>query len=99
MIYPHLKGIGGGSEEYNELRLTYDTRDSIDIPRKGGLALIYGGFADRSLMSSVSYTRFGGEVRHYWSFGKRFTLAAPRIFAVSARRERDALLLDGPLGR
>jgi Omp85 superfamily domain len=76
VIYPHLKGIGGGSEEYNELRLTYDTRDSIDIPRKGGLALLYGGFADRSMMSSVSYTRFGGELRHYWSFWKRFTLAA-----------------------
>jgi Omp85 superfamily domain len=74
-LYPTLKGIGGGSEEYNELRLTYDNRDSIDIPRKGGLALLYGGFADRRLMSSVSYTRFGGELRHYWSFGKRFTLA------------------------
>ncbi len=75
-LYPTLKGINGGSEEYNELRLTYDNRDSIDIPRKGGLALIYGGFADRRLMSSVSYTRFGAELRHYWSFWKRFTLAA-----------------------
>ncbi len=75
-LYPNVKGIGGGSEEYNEARLTYDDRDSIDIPRSGGLALLYGGFADRRLMSSVSYTRFGGELRHYWSFAKRFTLAA-----------------------
>lgn len=75
-LYPHLKGINGGSEEYNELRLTYDDRDSIDIPREGGLALLYGGFTDRRLMSSMSYTRFGGELRHYWSFAKRFTLAA-----------------------
>ena len=75
-LYPHLKGINGGSEEYNEMRLTYDDRDSLDIPRKGGLALLYGGFTDRQLMSSMSYTRFGGELRHYWSFATRFTLAA-----------------------
>ena len=74
-LYPNVKGIGGGSEEYNEMRMTYDNRDSIDIPRKGGLALIYAGFADRRFMSSVSYTRFGVELRHYWSFWKRFTLA------------------------
>jgi hypothetical protein len=75
-LYPTQKGVHGGSEVYNELRFTYDDRDSIDIPRKGGVALLYAGFADRRLMSSVSYTRMGAEVRHYWSFGKRFTLAA-----------------------
>jgi hypothetical protein len=75
-LYPTQKGINGGSEVYNELRLAYDDRDSLDIPRAGGLEMLYGGFADRRLMSSVSYTRMGAEVRHYWSFWKRFTLAA-----------------------
>jgi len=75
-LYPNQKGIHGGSEVYNEMRLAYDDRDSIDIPRNGGLATLYAGFADRRLMSSVSYTRMGLELRHYWSFWKRFTLAA-----------------------
>jgi hypothetical protein len=73
--FPNVKGINGGSEVYNEIRMTYDTRDSIDIPRSGGLALIYYGLADRRFMSSVSYNRFGGEVRRYYSIGKRVTLA------------------------
>src|SRR5216683_5886601 len=39
-VFPTVKGVGGGTEILNELRLTYDTRDSIDIPRSGGLALL-----------------------------------------------------------
>jgi surface antigen Omp85-like protein len=74
-LFPHVKGINGGSEVYSEIRLTYDTRDSVDIPRAGGLALLYGGVADRRFMSSVSYNRFGGELRRYISIGKRITLA------------------------
>jgi hypothetical protein len=74
--YPKLKGIGGGSDIYSEMRATYDSRDSIDISRAGSLALLYAGFADRRFLSSTSYTRMGGELRHYWSFYKRFTLAA-----------------------
>ena len=74
-LFPAQKGINGGSEVYNEVRLTYDTRDSVDIPRAGGLALLYGGIADRRFMSSVSYNRFGGELRRYYSINKRVTLA------------------------
>jgi hypothetical protein len=74
-LFPKVKGINGGSEFYNELRITYDTRDSIEMPRSGGLAVLYGGDADRALASSVSYNRVGGEVSRYYSFAKRFTLA------------------------
>lgn len=73
-LFPNVKGINGGSETYNEIRLTYDTRDAVDIPRTGGLAQIYYGLADRRFMSSVSYNRFGGELRRYYSIGKRITL-------------------------
>jgi hypothetical protein len=75
-VYPNVKGVGGGSEFYNELRMTYDTRDSVDIPRNGGLGVLYGGIADRHFFSSSSYNRVGADLRHYWSFGQRFTLAA-----------------------
>ena len=74
-LFPDVKGINGGSEFYNEVRLTYDTRDSIEIPRSGGLGVLYGGNADRRFGSSVSYNRIGGEVRRYFTFAKRFTLA------------------------
>ena len=74
-LFPNVKGINGGTEIYNEVRLTYDTRDSIDIPRTGGVALGYYGLADRRFMSSVSYNRFGGELRRYYSIGNRITFA------------------------
>ncbi|HEX4211619.1 MAG TPA: BamA/TamA family outer membrane protein, partial [Candidatus Binataceae bacterium] len=74
-LFPDVKGINGGSEFYNEARLAYDTRDSIEMPRSGGLAVLYGGNADRRFGSSISYNRIGGELRRYISFAKRFTLA------------------------
>ena len=74
-LFPNVKGINGGTEIYNEVRLTYDTRDSIDIPRSGGFAIAYYGIADRRFMSSVSYNRFGGSLHRYYTIGKRVTLA------------------------
>jgi hypothetical protein len=74
-VYPHVKGINGGSEAYNEVRATYDTRDSTDIPRRGSLFTLYEGIADRRFMSSVSYNRFGAEARQYWTIVPRVTLA------------------------
>ncbi|MGH8275216.1 MAG: BamA/TamA family outer membrane protein [Steroidobacteraceae bacterium] len=73
-LYPNVKGIHGGSEVYNEIRATYDTRDSTDIPRHGGLAILYEGVADRRFMSSVSYNRMGVDLRHYWAIGSRLTI-------------------------
>jgi hypothetical protein len=75
-LYPKVKGVGGGSEIYGELRATYDTRDSVDIPRSGGLAIAYGGTAQRVLFSSFSYNRFGLDLHHYWTLTSRLTLAA-----------------------
>lgn len=74
-LFPHQKGVDGGSEVLNQFVLSYDTRDSIEVPRHGGLALVYFGVADRSFMSSMSYTRFGGELRRYYMINNRITLA------------------------
>jgi len=73
--FPKLKGIDGGSELVNTLIISYDTRDSRDLPHSGGLLLGFAGIADRSLGSSVSYTRFGGEVRRYIALTDGITLA------------------------
>ncbi len=74
-LFPHQKGVDGGSEILNQFVLSYDTRDSLEVPRNGGLALAYFGVADRAFMSSMSYTRFGGELRRYYTINKQITLA------------------------
>jgi hypothetical protein len=74
-VFPTLKGLNGGSELMNRLIVSYDTRDSVDIPTTGGLARVFAGVVDRSLGSSVSYTQFGGELRRYIPIGSRVILA------------------------
>jgi hypothetical protein len=74
-LFPHQKGINGGSELLTQAMVQYDSRDSVDIPRKGTLARLFYGIADRRFGSSVSYNRFGGELRHFYSFNSRITLA------------------------
>jgi hypothetical protein len=74
-LFPTLKGLDGGSEFTNMLQLVYDTRDSLDIPTRGGRVVLYGALADRALGSSFSYTRFGGDVRHYVPLTPRLILA------------------------
>ena len=74
-LFPHQKGINGGSEVLSQPMLQYDSRDSVDIPRSGTLGRVYYGNADRRFGSSVSYNRFGGELRQYYTVGERVTFA------------------------
>ena len=74
-LFPHRTGIDGGSEVLSQLMVQYDSRDSVDIPKSGGLYRLYGSFADRALGSSFSYTRFGYEVRKYYTVNPRITFA------------------------
>ncbi|HYB91213.1 MAG TPA: BamA/TamA family outer membrane protein [Candidatus Binataceae bacterium] len=74
-LFPHQKGINGGSEVLNQAMVSYDSRDSLELPRTGGLYRLYGGIADRRFLSSVSYTRFGGELRQYYSLNSWMTFA------------------------
>jgi hypothetical protein len=74
-LFPHQKGINGGSEVLNQAVFSYDTRDSLQVPRMGGLALAYFGIADRRFGSSVSYTHFGGELCRYYALNNKVTLA------------------------
>src|SRR5208282_476788 len=74
-LFPNQKGINGGSEVLSQGMIQYDSRDSVDIPRWGTLGRLYYGNADRRFGSSISYNRFGGELRQYISVGQRITLA------------------------
>jgi outer membrane protein assembly factor BamA len=49
----------------NRLEFGYDTRDSIDLPSQGAISKLYFEFADRTLGSSTSYTKFGVDARGY----------------------------------
>jgi outer membrane protein assembly factor BamA len=73
-LFPTVKGIDGGSEVLNQFTATYDTRDSIEIPRKGGLGILFFDVVDRRFGSSFSYTRFGGELRRYYAVNDKVTL-------------------------
>jgi hypothetical protein len=74
-FFPQLHGRYSDHEVRTRLLLSYDTRDSVSIPRRGSWFTLFGGIADRSLLSSVSYSVFGIEGRHYYPLGPRFTLA------------------------
>jgi hypothetical protein len=74
-LFPTVKGLNGGSEFLNQLQLTHDTRNSVDIPTEGGYEVVYASVADRRFMSSVSYTRWGADIHHYFPIGDRITLA------------------------
>jgi hypothetical protein len=74
-LFPNQKGIDGGSEVLQQVMLQYDSRDSVDIPRSGTLGRLYYGNADRRFGSSISYNRFGGELRQYITVGERITFA------------------------
>jgi hypothetical protein len=75
VLFPNQKGLAGGSEVLSQAMIQYDSRDSIDIPRSGTLGRLYYGNADRRFGSSISYNRFGGELRQYISVGQRVTFA------------------------
>ena len=49
----------------HQAALTYDSRDSFDIPTRGALALGYIEMADRLLGSPTSFVKFGGEWRDF----------------------------------
>jgi hypothetical protein len=73
--FPGLKGIGSEHELQHTAMLTYDTRDAVIIPHSGARYIIYDGFVSRAVGSSVSYSFFGAEARHYWALGADLTLA------------------------
>lgn len=49
----------------HQVALTYDSRDKMDIPTEGALALVYTELADRRLGSASSFVKFGAEWRNF----------------------------------
>ncbi|NOT55184.1 MAG: BamA/TamA family outer membrane protein [Deltaproteobacteria bacterium] len=74
-LFPKLRGLRSNHELLWRLLLTYDTRDSLAIPRRGSQVTLFGGFADQAILSSVSYSLFGIEARQNFPVHRRVTLA------------------------
>ncbi len=79
-FFPTLRERHSNYEMLTRVLVSYDTRNSVSIPRRGMWLVAFGGLADRSLLSSVSYSVFGLEGRHYYPIGQRFTLASHAAF-------------------
>jgi surface antigen Omp85-like protein len=73
--FPGVPGLGTENEWLNRLFVSYDTRDSADIPTRGTQIVGFAGIADRQFLSSVSYSLFGIEARRFEPLGDRFVLA------------------------
>ncbi|MGH9343540.1 MAG: BamA/TamA family outer membrane protein, partial [Terriglobia bacterium] len=74
-LFPKVKGINGGSEMLNEMMVSYDTRNSLNVPTTGGLITATAGVVDRAFLSSSSYDSFSIDVRRYYRLTQRITLA------------------------
>ena len=82
--YPNLRARGlfdPAVHWAHQVALTYDSRDSFDIPTHGALALAYLEMADRRLGSSTSFVKFGGEWRDFVPLRKGNPILALRALA------------------
>ncbi|HZP40629.1 MAG TPA: BamA/TamA family outer membrane protein [Candidatus Binatia bacterium] len=59
------RGLEGGTYWAHQVSLTYDSRDSTDIPTHGALAFLYSEAAARQLGSHTSFVKFGGDWRDF----------------------------------
>jgi outer membrane protein assembly factor BamA len=79
--HPGVRGLGGGTYWAHQVALTYDSRDSSDIPRRGALAFVYGELADRHFGSSSSFIKFGADWRDFIPLRKGNPILALRALA------------------
>ena len=65
--HPEIRGRGDAPAVYwsHRVSLTYDSRDSIDIPARGALATAYTEAADRTLGSATSFVKLGAAWRDF----------------------------------
>ena len=59
------RGLEGGVIWAHQVALTYDTRDSTDIPTHGALGVLYTEFTDKQIGSVNSFVKFGGDWRDF----------------------------------
>jgi hypothetical protein len=93
-----IAGLGSEHELLNRIIVSYDTRDSADVPTAGTLLTGFAGRADRAFLSSVSYSAFGADLRHYAPAGERRTVAAHAALQYTAAEESTPFWAIAALG-
>jgi outer membrane protein assembly factor BamA len=79
--YPDVRrrDLASGVYWAHQVALTYDSRDSIDIPTRGSYANLYTEAADRTLGSTTSFVKFGSEWRRFIPLRKGNPILALRL--------------------
>ncbi|MDE2305639.1 MAG: BamA/TamA family outer membrane protein [Gammaproteobacteria bacterium] len=72
-----LLGVGVNHEVLNRFELTYDSRDDLTIPHRGGAYTIFGGIASREgILNATLYSVAGFDGRQFFRAGPDATIAA-----------------------
>ncbi len=74
--FPQLPGLDREEELQHRVVFTYDTRNSVTIPRRGEQVSAFAGFTDPGIWGSVSYSFVGAEARMYRPLRPWLNLAA-----------------------
>jgi len=80
-LHRETPGLEPGFYWTHQVAFTYDSRDEIDIPSHGALALGYVEAADRQLGSSTSFVKFGTEWRDFIPLREGNPVLALRLLA------------------
>ncbi len=75
-LYPNLNGLGYTREFHQRLTVTYDSRDSVEMPHQGVRLAAFAGASTHVLDSGVAYTAIGFDATKFQPFGNRLTLVA-----------------------
>jgi len=73
--FPQLPGLDREEELQQRFMITYDTRDSIAIPRTGEAVAAFAGVSHAGLWGSVSYSFVGVDARLYRTVEPWLTVA------------------------
>jgi hypothetical protein len=73
--FPNLPGGADGHELLNRVFVSIDTRDSNTLPTMGSQLVASVGAANRGILSTMSYTVLGIDIRHYQPVHDRVTIA------------------------
>src|SRR2546428_4902955 len=83
------RGLAGGVFWAHQVALTYDSRDSTDIPTRGALGILYGELTDKHIGSASSFVKFGADWRDFIPLRKGNPVLALHALASYTSGDRD----------
>jgi len=83
------RGLEGGVFWAHQVALTYDSRDSTDIPTHGALGILYSEITDKRIGSAKSFVKFGADWRDFIPLHKDNPVLALHALANYVSGDRD----------